>query len=86
MKLTEKETLLLYQVLRAANAAITNHKLDVIRQFLANGETNREELDATFDFHDNLTALLRRVANEVESPRKKPTKKKRKGRKSEPGT
>lgn len=64
MKLTAQEIQLAYEALRVVNAALSTHKVDLIRAYRdectpATAPTaERTELDKTFDVQDALCVLL----------------------------
>lgn len=80
MKLTEQETQLVYQLLRVSNAAVSKHKIELIRQYIKDTKNDEYadsgELDATFDFHEQIWQLLRKVEKIVEKSDKKSLNKK----------
>jgi hypothetical protein len=85
MKLNAQEMRLAYEALRVVNAALTNHKLDLIRAYNAGQKTAEDpyvpepaytELDKAFDVQDALHDLLRKLENALE-PKTRKTKHKR---------
>jgi hypothetical protein len=80
MKLTEQETQLVYQLLRVSNAAVSKHKIELIRQYIKDTKNDEcadsAELDATFDFHEKIWQLLQKVEKRVENSDKKSLNKK----------
>jgi hypothetical protein len=81
MKLTEQETQLVYQLLRVSNAALSKHKIELIRTIYQRHQNVDEhadsaELAATFDFHEQIWQLLQKVEKIVEKSDKKSINKK----------
>jgi hypothetical protein len=84
MKLTAQEIQLAYEALRVVNSALTNHKLELIREYNAKtrSDTNLSatkaeytDLDKTFEVQDVLCGLLRKLEKALSKPG---SKKKRK--------
>ena len=70
MNLTAQETLLLYEALRVVNSALSQYKLQLIREYNTRQKDN-PELDRTFDVQDAMHDLLQKFENEVEQKKKK---------------
>lgn len=92
MKLTAQEAQLAYEALRVVNAALTKHKVDLIREYNENRKTQEDpyvpepeytELDKTFDVQDALCNLLRKLEKELTASAKKKRRKPPKDGKNE---
>jgi hypothetical protein len=84
MKLTAQEIQLAYEALRVVNGALTNHKIELIREYNAAARDKTDpyspdpeytDLDKAFDVQDVLCSLLRKLEKELD---KQGQKKKRK--------
>lgn len=82
MKLTAQEAQLVYEALRVVNAALTKHKVDLIREYNETRTDSRDdaylpepkhdELDKAFDVSDALSGLLRKLEKGLTpAPKKK---------------
>ena len=90
MKLNEQEIQLICQVLRVSNKAIGTHKIDLIRKYIkdtkAKEQANAAELNATFDFHEQVWQLLQKFEHHVATSGHKSLNKKPRRGKRERGT
>lgn len=92
MKLNAQEMRLAYEALRVVNAALTNHKLDLIRAYNAGQKAAEDphvpepaytDLDKAFDVQDALRDLLRKLENALEPTARKSKRRRPKDGKNE---